>query len=110
MGGDFASAAIHARTRALRALASPRSRGRHGGQRTNWAWGRCISRPDFGEELFLQVAEEAHLAFLRRDVLDRLLQREHRLRALQRIETQAPVDHFENVVRVLARPNLLRRY
>ncbi len=64
---------------------------------------------DLGEELLLQVAEEADLALLRRNVANRLLQREHRLRALQRIEAQAPIDHLEHVIRILAGPDLLRR-
>ena len=32
------------------------------------------------------------------------------LRPLERIEAQAPVDHLEQVVRILARPDLLRRH
>src|SRR4030095_13563083 len=67
-------------------------------------------RAHLGKQLALDAAEQRELALLRRNVADRLLQREHALRAFERIETQAPVDHFEHIVGVLARPDLLRRY
>src|SRR6478609_6636646 len=77
--------------------------------RDSWKIVNRIALSDFGKELLLQVAEEADLALLRGNVANRLLQCEHRLRALQRIEAQAPVDHFEHVIRILAGPDLLRR-
>src|SRR6187455_1822763 len=70
---------------------------------------RDVLRTDLGEQHALDVADERELPLLGRDVADRLLQREHRLRPLERVEEQAPVDDLEQVVRVLARPDLLRR-
>src|SRR5436190_5806136 len=64
---------------------------------------------DLREEQALEVPEERQLAFVGRDVADRALQREHALRPLERIEPQAPVDDLQQIVRILARPDLLGR-
>src|SRR4030088_3044903 len=68
-----------------------------------------MSRTDFGEELSLEIAEDAGFALLGRYVADRLLQREHRLRALERGETKAPIDDLEHVFRILSRPDVVGR-
>src|SRR5512134_1757392 len=47
---------------------------------------RMTSCPDFGEQSPSQVPEHRKLGLLRRNVANGLLQREHRLRALERIE------------------------
>jgi hypothetical protein len=62
---------------------------------------------DFREQHFLDTAEERELLLHLRNVADGLLQREHALRALERIEPQAPVDDLEDVVRVLPGPDFL---
>src|SRR6478672_3827197 len=62
---------------------------------------------DLREEKALEVPEERQLAFVRRDVANRALQCEDALRTLERIEPQAPVDDLQQVVRILARPDLL---
>src|SRR5512135_3177283 len=79
--------------------------------RDSWNIVKRIGRSsaDFREQQALQVPEERQLALRGRDVADRALQREHALRTLERIEAQAPVDHLEEVVGILARPDLLGR-
>src|SRR5665213_2020885 len=74
------------------------------------ALARRASCADFREQHALQVAEERQLALAGRNVADRLLQCEHRLRPLQRVEAQAPVDDLEHVLGILTRPDLLRRH
>src|ERR1022692_3762772 len=63
----------------------------------------------FAEQPLLDRVQEGELALSRRNVANGLLQREHALRALERVEAKAPVDHFQHVVGVRAGPDFLGR-